>query len=242
MGRLIGGIVIGLLLGGVLTYFVFVGPPRAGTVPGQPVKPPDAGGMPAGTAQVVLRPEFFNGILTTMFQQMNPPVFPLGQQNAAGAMGGDGGCQSEITVLPQGSGVNTEVTFENNQLGAHLAFTGKYDSPAGCLNFSGWSDSNLQLRYDQSSQNVFGQLNIATVNLDGVNPFWNALITPFVQSSLNSRVNPIPILNGNQMAVNVPIAAANGNLKAQIADVRGEVKDNALNLYIVYNFSGTQNQ
>lgn len=229
-------------MGGVLTYFVFVGPPRAGQVPGEPVRPPEAGGMPAGTAQIVLHPEFFNGILTTMFQQMNPPVFPLGQQAATASAMGDGGCQSMITVLPQGSGANTEVTFENNQLGAHLAFTGKYASPLGCLDFSGWSNANLQLRYDQPSQNVFGQLNIETVNLDGVNPFWSALITPFVQSSLNSRVNPIPILNGGQMAVNVPIAAANGNLRAQIADVRGEVKDNALNLYVVYNFSGTQNQ
>ena len=236
MGRLIAGLIIGLLLGGVLTFFLFVGTPRAGKVPGEIVKPPDAS-MPVGTAQIVLHPEFFNGILTTMFQQMNPPVFQLGQQ---GASGGD--CSSQITVLPQGSGVDTGVTFENNQLGAQLAFNGSYASPVGCLNFSGWSNANLQLRFDQSTNNVFGQLNVETVNLDGVNPVWSALITPFVQSSLNSRVNPIPILNGNQMAVNTPIAAAKGNLQAHIEDVRGEVRDNTLNLFVVYNFGGTKNQ
>lgn len=236
MGRLILGLIIGLLLGGVLTFFLFVGTPRAGKVPGEIVKAPDAS-MPAGTAQIVLKPEFFNGILTTMFQQMNPPVFQIGQP---GESGGD--CSSQITVLPQGSGTNTGVTFVNNQLGAQLAFTGNYASPVGCLNFSGWSNANLQLRYDQASNNVFGKLNIETVNLDGVNPFWSALITPFVQSSLNSRVNPIPILNGNQMAVNTPITAAKGNLQARVSDVRGEVRDNALNLFVVYDFGGTKNQ
>lgn len=236
MGRLIAGLIIGLLLGGMLTFLVFVGTPRAGKVPGEIVKPPDAS-MPAGTAQIVLHPEFFNGVLTTMFQQMNPPVFKLGPQGMSG-----GECASQITVQPQGSGVNTGVTFENNQLGAQLAFNGNYASPVGCLDFSGWANANLQLRYDQASNNVYGQLNVETVNLDGVNPIWSALITPFVQSSLNTRVNPIPILNGNQMAVNLPIAAANGNLQARIADVRGEVHDNTLNLYVVYDFSGTKNQ
>jgi hypothetical protein len=236
MGRLIAGLIIGLLLGGVLTFLVFVGTPRAGKVPGEIVKPPDAP-MPVGTAQIVLRPEFFNGILTTMFQQMNSPVYQLGPQGMSG-----GECSSQITVQPQGSGVNTGVTFENNQLGAQLAFNGNYASPVGCLNFSGWANANFQLRYDHASNNVYGQLNVETVNLDGVNPIWSALITPFVQSSLNTRVNPIPILNGNQMAVNLPIAAANGNLQARIADVRGEVRDNTLNLYVVYNFSGTKNQ
>jgi hypothetical protein len=75
------------------------------------------------------------------------------------------------------------------------------------------------------------------VNLDGVNPIVNAIVTPLVQSTLNSRVNPIRILEGQQIAVDAPIASANANLKAAVKDVRAEVKDNALNLYVEYDFA-----
>jgi hypothetical protein len=45
-------------------------PPRAGKAPGAPIKPPDAT-VPAGTAQIVLRQDFFNDVLTTIFRDMN---------------------------------------------------------------------------------------------------------------------------------------------------------------------------
>jgi len=235
MARLVVGLLIGLLLGGVLTYFLFVGAPRAGTVPGTPIQPPDPNGSPAGTAQIVLRQEFFNEVLGTIFSDMNPPSFPLGSNGDAAAQGG---CDGKITILPQGSGVQTGVRFENNRLGAPLAFTGSYDSPFGCLQFAGWAQSNFELRFDQASQSVFGQVNIETVNLDGVNPVFSALLTPIVQSTLNTRVNPIRILDGRQIAVDLPIAATGGNLQAKVTDVRSEIKENALNLYAIYEFGG----
>lgn len=240
MGRLIGGLVIGFLLGGVLTYFLFVGAPRASNVPGQVIKAPDAGGLPPGTAEIVLRQEFFNQVLGTLFRDMNPPSFQLGggEQQAALAQGD---CASRITILPEGSGVQTGVRFENNKLGAPLAFTGSYQSPVGCLQFSGWAQSTFDLRFDAATQSVFGQVNVETVNLDGINPVFSALVTPIVQSTLNTRVNPIRILDGKQIAVNLPIAATGGNLQAKVTDVRSEVKDNALNLYAIYEFGGVKN-
>jgi hypothetical protein len=72
-----------------------------------------------------------------------------------------------------------------------------------------------------------------------VNPFVNAIVTPYVQSTLNTRVNPIRVLDGKQLAVNLPIAAAQGNLTAAIRDVRAEVKENALNIDVIYDLSGT---
>ena len=239
MARLIIGVLIGLVLGGVLTFFLFVGTPRSAKVPGVPIKPPDANGVPAGTAQVVLREDFFNNVLGTIFQQMNAPVFPLGgdpQQPAAAT--DQQSCPSRITVQQQGSGVQTGVRFENNNLEAPLAFNGSYESPVGCLQFSGWAQARMDLRFDQATQSVFGQLTVETVNLDGINPFLSGLVTPIVQSSLNARVNPVKILDGQQLAVNMPIAAAKGNLQAAVNDVRAEVKDNALNLFVNYDFHG----
>ena len=134
--------------------------------------------------------------------------------------------------------MQTGVSFDNDRITAPLSFTGSYASPVGCLRFSGWAQSNFEMRFDAQNQAVFGQLNVETVNLDGVNPVVSALVTPLVQSTLNTRVNPIRILDGRQIAVNLPVAAANGNLQAQVSDVRAEVKDKALNLYVIYDFAG----
>lgn len=229
MGRVLIGLLIGLIAGGVVTFLVFVGVPRAGSTPGAPVQPPEASGVPPGTAQIVLREQFFNDVLGTVFSQMNAPTFALGPQ-------GSGDCLGALTVLPEGSGVKTGLRFDKNRLESPLAFKGGYNSPVGCIQFTGWANSVMELRFDQPTQSVYGQLNVETVNLDGVNPIVNAIVTPLVQSTLNSRVNPIRILDGRQVAVDAPIASANANLKATVKDVRAEVKDNALNLYVEYGF------
>jgi hypothetical protein len=235
MGKLFIGLIIGIIVGGVLTYFLFVGVPHSEKRPGELVKAPDAAGVPPGTAQLVIRQDMLNAALSAIFQQLKPPTFPLGS-------GGDASCASNITILPQGSGVQTSVRFDNNRLNAPLAFTGSYGSAFGCIPFSGWAQSNLELRFDQNTQSVFGIVNVETVNLDGVNPVWSGLVTPLVQSSINSQVNPIKLVDGRQLAINLPIAASGGNLQAPVNDVKAEVKDNALNLFVIYGFSGGQAQ
>ncbi len=230
MGRLVIGLIIGILLGGALTFYFFVGVPRAVIAPGTPIQPPDPNGSPAGSAQIVLRQQFLNEALGTIFQEMNAPAFPLSEPSAD--------CEGRITIQREGSGVQTGVSFDNDRITSPLAFTGSYASPFGCLRFAGWAQANFEMRFDQQNQVVFGQINVETVNLDGVNPVVSALVTPLVQSTLNTRVNPIRILDGKQIAINLPVAAANGNLQASVTDVRAEVKDKALNLYVIYDFNG----
>ena len=225
------GLFVGLLVGGVLTFFIFVRSPQATNVPGVPIQPPNPNASKEGTARIVLPQEFFNGVLQTIFTEMKPPVFAVGQPASD--------CDGQITILPEGSGTRTSVSFDNNKIAAPLAFSGSYASPVGCLRFTGSARSNFGLRYDAATQTVYGQINVENVALDGVNPFVGAIVTPFVQSTLNTRVNPIRILDGKQIAVNLPIAAAQGNLNAAIRDVRAEVKDNALNIDVIYDFAGT---
>ena len=233
MGRFLIGALIGLLLGGAATYYLFIGVPKAASLPGAPVERPDPAGVPVGTAQIVLRQDLFNDVLSTIFTEMKSPSFPIGSGQAA-----SDACPSVITVLPEGSGVRTGITLANNRLEAPIAFTGGYNSPFGCFRFSGWSTSVMDLRFDRESQSVFGYLNVETVNLDGVNPVVNTIVTPLVQSTLNSRVNPIKIIDGSQTAVNAPIVSASANLVAKVTDVRAEVKENALYLFIEYDFAG----
>ena len=232
MARLIVGLLIGLVLGGALTFYFFVGVPQAVRAPGTPIQPPDPNGLPPGTAQIVLRQQYVNDALGTIFQDMKAPSFPLGAPSAD--------CEGRITIQQEGSGIQTGVTLDNGKIEAPLAFTGSYASPFGCTRFSGWAQSNFEMRFDAQSQTVFGQINVETVNLDGVNPIISAFVTPLVQSTLNTRVNPVRIIDGRQIAINLPVLAAEGNLQGGVTDVRAEVKDRALNLYVTYDFSGGQ--
>jgi hypothetical protein len=230
MGRLVIGLLIGLVLGGALTFYLFVGVPQAVIAPGAPIQAPDPNGVPSGAAKIVLRQQFFNEVLATIFSEMNAPAFPLGSPSED--------CEGRITIQQQGSGVQTGVNFDNGRITAPLAFTGSYASPVGCLRFTGWAQSNFEMRFDAQNQAVFGQINVETVTLDGVNPVVGALLTPIVQSTLNTRVNPIKLIDGRQIAIDLSVAAANGNLQAAVTDVRAEIKDNALNLYVIYDFTG----
>ena len=250
MGKLLTfflGALLGIIIGGLLVFSFFGGAPRAANVPGKPIQPPEANGLPPGTAQIVLRQDFFNNVLNTIFRDMNAPSFPLGlaeNQTANpntvsyGLVQG-AACENKISLLAEGSGVQTGVNFADNTIKFPLAFSGTYNLPVvGCQQFAGWAQSSLALNYDESQQAVFGRVNVETVNLDGIAPFVSGFVTPIVQTTINNRVNPIQILQGKQIALNLPIAATGGNLQAQVQDVRAEIKDDALHLYVIYNFSG----
>ena len=246
------GLILGVVAGGALIFYMYVGAPRAAKVPGAPIMPPDAATAAApATATVVLKQEFFNEVLKTIFRDMNAPAFPLNlsARNASSDSNvtsfalqqPSDGCDGKITLKPEGSGTQTSVRFENGQILAPLAFAGSYNVPlVGCTNFTGWAEANLKLNYDPAQQAVFGQVEVQTVNLDGVTPLASGIVTPLVQNTINSRVNPIQILRGEQIALKLPIAVTGGTLNANVKDVRAEVKDNGLNLYVIYNLTGTK--
>ena len=247
------GAVLGLILGGGLVFYLFGGAPRAAQMPGVPIQSPDPNGSPAGTANVVLNQQFFDTVLATIFRDMNAPAFPLNltgknnfdetiRPNHAGfALQNNGGtCDGKIILQSQGSGVTTGIRLENGKITAPLAFTGSTSIIGQCINFAGWAQATLALRYDETQQTVFGQINVETVNLDGISPLVSGFVTPLVQNTINQKVNPIVILRGSQIALNLPIAATNGTLKANVKDVRSEIKENALNLYVTFDFAGTK--
>ena len=242
------GALLGVVIGGALVLYFFGGAPRAADIPGAPIQPPDAGGVPPGTAQIVLRQQFFNEVLTTIFRDMNAPSFPLNVSGQSASQNPNAmkyglqanNCEGKITLLPEGSGVQSALRLENDKIIAPLAFQGSASVFGNCIQFNGWAQATMQLRYEQERQTVFGYLNIETVNIDGLAPFVSSFVTPIVQTTLNQRVNPIQILSGQQIALSLPIAATQGTLQAKVSDVRAEVKDNALNLYVIYNFNGVR--
>ncbi|MCA1592160.1 MAG: hypothetical protein LC754_05820 [Acidobacteria bacterium] len=252
-------LVLGVIIGGALAYFFFVGAPRTAKMPGAPVGAPEAGGDPPGTAVLLLDEGFFNTLLGTVFQQLGEPTFRLGSAGPqvlpaerglrfVEAQSG-GGCQSQVVIAPEGSGVRTGVRLDNGQVLAPLAFSGTYNAPVlGCAQFHGTGQANIQLRFDANEQTLYGQLNVEGVNIESIQGMnfgaaqgmVNNFVTQFVQNSINQRVNPLVLMRGAQLGLSIPVQATGGTLKAKARDVRSEVKDKTLRLHVTYDFSGAK--
>jgi len=235
-------LILGILLGaGAAVYFLGIGPARK--APGVAVKPPDNGQNPPATVVIGLEQSFVDAVLATTFQ-VGTPTFHLGQTVPAGdritTAAFQGGCANSITLLPEGSGVKTGVQFRNGNVSAPLAFTGSYSLAGQCMQFKGWAQTNIKLYFDESKQTVYGNVTVEGVNLEGVNPIANTMITVFVQSAINERVNPLVLVSDKQLQLLIPVKASNGAVKAHAKDVRAEILDGSLKLHLTYEFSGVR--
>jgi hypothetical protein len=214
-------LLLGILLGGGAAIF-FLGAPPAKAVPGQAVKPPEQGGSPPGTVVIALEQNFVDAVMAATFSGLF-----------------QGGCTNEITLLPEGSGAKTGVQFHNGTIYAPMAFTGNYNL-GGCIQFKGWAQTSIKLQFDQEKQTVFGYVNVEGVNLEGVNPIANNFVTVFVQGAINQKVNPLVLLGEQQLSLMIPVKASNGAVKARAKDVRADVLDGSLKLYLTYEFTGVK--
>jgi hypothetical protein len=234
-------LVIGILLGAGVAIF-FLGIPPAKSAPGQAIKAPDQGGNPPATVVLSMEQSLIDAVLAATFSGLGTPTFQLGQNLMDGSERIDqaiyqGGCTNTITLLPEGSGVKTGVEFRNGTVYAPMAFTGSYNL-AGCMQFKGWAQTSIKLSFDQEKQTVYGHVNVEGVNLEGVNPIANNFVTVFVQGAINQKVNPLILVSEPQLSLMIPVKASNGAVKARAKDVRAEILDGSLKLYVTYEFSG----
>ena len=121
-----------------------------------------------------------------------------------------------------------------------MAFTGSYNFVGNCMQFKGWAQTSIQLRFDEPKQTVYGSVNVEGVNLEGVSPVANNFVTVFVQTAINQRVNPLILVTDRQLSLMVPIKASNGTVKAHAKDVRAEILDGSLKLHLSYEFAGVR--
>ena len=237
---------LGILIGGGTAVY-FLGVPRARAKPGIEVKAPDPKGDPPGTVVISLDQGFVDAVLATTFSGLGTPTFNLGRLETIApgrveAATFQGGCANKITLLPEGSGVKTGVQFRNGNISAPMAFTGSYNLMSNCMQFKGWAQTSIQLRFDEPKQTVFGTVNVDGVNLEGVSPVANSFVTVFVQSAINQRVNPLVLVNERQLSLMVPIKASNGSVKAHAKDVKAEILDGSLKLHLTYEFAGVKGE
>ena len=236
-------LILGILLGGGAAVF-FLGTPSAKSAPGLAIKPPDQNGNQPGAVVIALEQSFIDAVLATTFSGLGTPTFQLGQsrngeERIEQALF-QGGCANTITLLPEGSGVKTGVQFRNGNVYAPMAFTGSYNLAGSCMQFKGWAQNKIRLSFDQEKQTVYGFVDVEGVNLEGVNPIANNFVTVFVQGAINQKVNPLLLVSEPQLSLQIPVAASNGAVKARAKDVRAEVLDGSLKLYLTYEFTGVK--
>ena len=229
--KFILALVLGVLLGGAGAYFLFVGAPKTAALKGVAVRAPEPGGPPPGTAVVELDEQFFGALLDSIFRDLNKPAFPP----AAGE-----GCQNQVVIEPGAGDVKTGVLMRDGRVIVPLAFSGTYNLMGNCQNLRGTAEAGLGFTFNAEEQTLYGQLNVACVNVEGMAPVLSGFVSAFVQGAINQRVNPLVLMRGQQLTLAIPIQAAGGALRAQARDIREEAKDGKLRLYVTYDFKGTK--
>jgi hypothetical protein len=233
----------GLLLGAIGTAY-FLGAPRGRAMPGVPVGPPGSGGNDSGTVTVTVDEKFFDSVLGTIFRQLGPPQLQLSQNQPKSSpqpAASPNSCNDVLVLNPEANNVKTGVRFTGGKITAPLAFTGSYSVLTKCMQFKGTAQATVDLSFDQSRQTVFGQLNVEEVNLDQVPPIVSSMVTAFVRKTISEQLNPFEVLQVSQLALSLKVQASGGSVKARVKDVRAEVQEGALKLYLTYDFSAERN-
>jgi hypothetical protein len=244
-------LLVGVIIGAGATYYFFVGAPRVKQMKlgAQKLQAPDAAGDPPGTIVLTFDEKFFDTLLSTIFRDLSPPAFKLGanMNETPGILGVPrfvnaqaGGCTNQINITQEGSGARTSVSLQNGEINAPLAFNGTYSVFGNCIPLRGAAQANIALSFNREQQTLYGQINVLGVNLENVSPIYEPVVTTFVQTAINQKVNPLVIMRGSQLTLNVPVQASNGTVRAQARDVRAEIKDGALRLHISYDFAGAK--
>ena len=204
------------------------------------MKPPDSSKETSGTVTVTIDEKFFDSLLGTLFQKLGPPQLKLSQNEAqtpARPAFFQDACNDVVMLAPEDGDVKTAVRFTGGKIAAPIAFAGSYSILGRCTQFKGWARTAVELSFVQDKQTVFGQLDIEEVTLDDMSPIVSGLVTPFVRRSITERVNPFEVLRVSQLALALPVRASGGSLKAQVKDVRSDVQEGSLRLYLIYDFN-----
>ena len=134
-------------------------------------------------------------------------------------------------------GVKTAVRFENGRITAPLAFTGTYNTGLlGCLRFQGWADTVINLEFNRERQTLNAHVDVNDIHLNGIPQLANGMVVQMVQNAIDQRINPIEILQANQLTTRLPISASGGALRLRAKDLRPEIIPGAIRLHIIYEF------
>lgn len=163
-------------------------------------------------------------------------IFPAAYVKIATAAAEPALCDETIRLQKEIDGVKTAVRFRQGKIYAPIAFKGNYNPPLiGCIGFQGWAETNIDLIYDRQTQALTGRARVLKVVLSGTGGIGSGLLTRLVQSSIDSRINPIKILELERVSFTVPVQDS-GQLRMKAVDMRHEVGEGLLNVFVKYRF------
>jgi hypothetical protein len=134
-------------------------------------------------------------------------------------------------------GVRTAVRFENGRIVGPLAFAGAYGSSLlGCIQFSGWANSEVNLEFNPARQALVARFNLREIRLNNVPAIANGPLLNLVQTAIDSRYNPVDLITLEQLSTTVNIQPAKGALRLRAKEIRPEITPSALTLHVIYEF------
>jgi hypothetical protein len=184
-------------------------------------------------ATLAVNEQFLNSFLTAMFDNLQEPTMPL----TVGGATSSAQCASEIRLKREADGVRTAVHFEQGKIVGPLAFAGAYNSTLlGCISFTGWADSELQMEFSRERRAVLARFRLRDIHLNNTPQMVNGPLLKMVQNAIDSRYNPIELFTLEQLSTRANIKPAGGALRLEATDVRPEITPTQLTLHITYRF------
>jgi hypothetical protein len=188
---------------------------------------------PAAEATITVNEQFLNSFLTAVFDNLNEPSMPL----TIGGATSTAGCASEIRLKREAGGVRTAVHFENGRITGPLAFAGAYSSGLmGCIEFSGWADSEVLLEYNSARRALVARFQLRDIHLNNTPAVLNGPLLGMVQGTIDRRYNPVELFTLEKLSTRVDIQPAGGALQLRAREIRAEITPSALTLHIIYEF------
>ena len=204
---------------------------------------------------ITLNEAFFNALLDSVFTNFDPPEFPiakverttptdaalrpinsLGFAESRRQLPQNAPCGQTVKILRESGGVRTSVRIRDGRISVPMAFSGTYSPPfVGCVEFSGWADSYIDLEFDREGQRLIGHVTVSSVNLNGTGGIGGTLIAKMLQGSLDQKMNPLEIFRLDKLSFVVPMQNI-GNLRLRALAARPELSPGSLTVHIDYDF------
>lgn len=179
--------------------------------------------------KITLDEQFFEVLLQAVFKNLDAPSVPITQNSGAG-------CSETIRLMEQMDGVKTAVRFRQGRIFAPIAFEGNYRAPLiGCLDFSGWAETNFELQFDRNKNAIVGNAKVIKVNLSGANGIGSELLAGFVQNSIDEKINPLEIIGLDKLSFITPVQNS-GKLRMRATGFDHKVNEKNLDIIIKYRF------
>lgn len=203
--------------------------------------------------KISLDEQFFDTLLEAVFTNLDVPGVPLSSVNrdnesetafqnisyykkSSESDKSPLACDESIRLQREIDGVRTAVRFRQGKIYAPIAFKGNYNPPLiGCIEFQGWAETNIELSFDKRKNALIGKAKVLSVNLSGTGGIGSNLLTRFVQSSIDKKINPIEIIALDRLSFTTPVQNS-GKLKMKAIGIRHQVSNKTLDVYLKYEF------